>query len=187
MSHFSMDDPDLRSPSPEPIYDNTAKRINTREVRKRDNFLRERISLIEDCMKMRKTYYFPYSSFVPPDDYKPLKKFKKIYLTDNAIKDTKANYIGKIIGQGGKTQKLIENRSGCKIGVRGRGANKQAKDIFENYEPLHIIIVADNDEQLDKGVEEVEKILNGEEDEELKELMDSYNMVIQGIFEENYC
>ena len=124
---------------------------------------------------------------MPPDDYKPLKKFKKIYLTDNAIKDAKANYIGKIIGPGGRTQKLIENRSGCKIGVRGRGANKQAKDIFENYEPLHIIIVADNDDQLDKGVEEVEKILNGEEDEELKELMDSYNMVVQGIFDENYC
>ena len=103
-----MDDPDLRSPSPEPIYDNTGKRINTREVRKRDALLRERISLIEDCMKMRKTYFCFNSRFVPPSDYKPLKKFKKIYLSDNAIKDTKANYIGKIIGPGGKTQKLIE-------------------------------------------------------------------------------
>ena len=56
MTHFAMEDPDLRSPSPEPIYDNKGKRINTREVRKRDTFLRERISLIEDCMKMRKTY-----------------------------------------------------------------------------------------------------------------------------------
>lgn len=85
-------------------------------------------------------------------------------MSDNAINDSKANYIGKLIGPGGKTQKLIEHRSGCRIGVRGRGANKQAKDIFENYEPLHIIIVADNDEGLEKGVEEVEKILNGEED-----------------------
>lgn len=102
-----MEDPDLRSPSPEPIYDNTGKRINTREVRKRDAFVRERISLIEDCMKMRKTYYCCYCRFIPPDDYKPLKKFKKIYLSDNAINDSKANYIGKIIGPGGKTQKLI--------------------------------------------------------------------------------
>lgn len=67
---------------------------------------------------------------MPPSDYKPLKKFKKIYLTENAVNDSKANYIGKIIGPGGKTQKLIENRSGCRIGVRGRGANKNAKDIF---------------------------------------------------------
>jgi splicing factor 1 len=79
---------------------------------------------------------------VPPEDYKPLKKFKKIYLTESAINDSKANYIGKIIGPQGSTQKLIEKRSGCKIAVRGRGANKAHKDIFENYEPLHIIIVA---------------------------------------------
>ena len=81
-------------------------------------------------MKMRKTYIFNHSRFIPPNDYKPLKKFKKIFLSENAINDTKANYIGKIIGQGGKTQKLIEQRSGCRIGVRGKGANKQAKDIF---------------------------------------------------------
>ena len=96
-------------------------------------------------MKMRKTYRYCLIRFVPPSDYKPLKKFKKIYLTENAVNDSKANYIGKIIGPGGKTQKLIENRSGCRIGVRGRGANKNAKDIFENYEPLHILIVGDND------------------------------------------
>lgn len=61
---------------------------------------RERIGLIEDCMKMR-------STFAPPEDYKPLKKYKKIYLTDSAMNDTKANYIGRIIGPEGKTQKLI--------------------------------------------------------------------------------
>lgn len=125
---------------------------------------------------------FLLSSFIPPDDYKPLKKFKKVYLTDSAAKDTKSNYIGKIIGPGGKTQKLIEERSGCKIGVRGRGANKTQKDIFENFEPLHIIIVADTDDNLEKGVEEVQKILNGEEDEELKELLNSYEMQIQGVY-----
>jgi splicing factor 1 len=81
MKNYTAEDPDLRSPSPEPIYDNQGKRINTREVRKRENIFRERISLIEDCMKMRKTYSFYLFSFVPPEDYKPLKKFKKIYLT----------------------------------------------------------------------------------------------------------
>lgn len=83
-------------------------------------------------------------------------------MTENAINDSKANYIGKIIGPRGQTQKLIEQRSGCKIAVRGRGANKTQKDIFENFEPLHIIIVSDNDDQLERGVEEVQKILNGE-------------------------
>ncbi len=69
-------------------------------------------------------------SFIPPEDYKPLKKFKKIYLTEQAINDSKANYIGKIIGPQGQTQKIIEKRSGCRIAVRGRGANKKQKDIF---------------------------------------------------------
>lgn len=107
-------------------------------------------------------------------------------MSENAINDTKANYIGKIIGPRGQTQKLIEQRSGCKIAVRGRGANKTAKDIFENYEHLHVMIVADNDEQLEKGVDEIQKILNGEEDQELKDLLDSYNLQVQGIYD-NYC
>lgn len=105
------------------------------------------------------------NTFVPPDDYKPLKKYKKIFLTETAINDTKANYIGKIIGPEGKTQKLIEKRTKCRIAVRGRGANKKQKDIFENYEPLHIIIVADNDHDLSQGVAEIHKLLNGEEDD----------------------
>lgn len=94
---------------------------------------------------MRPRYLIIQFSFIPPEDYKPLKKFKKIYLTEQAINDSKANYIGKIIGPQGQTQKIIEKRSGCRIAVRGRGANKKQKDIFENYEPMHIIIVADND------------------------------------------
>lgn len=53
--------------------------------------------------------------------------------------------IGKLIGPQGQTQKIIEKRSGCRIAVRGRGANKKQKDIFQNFQPLHIIIVADND------------------------------------------
>lgn len=138
INDFTPDDPDIKSPSPEPIYDKDGRRINTYEVRKRDQLHRERIGLIEDCMKMRDT-------FVPPDDYKPLKKFKKIFLTDAAMNDTKANYIGKIIGPEGKTQKIIEKRTKCKIGVRGRGTNKKQKDIFENYEAPHIIVVADTD------------------------------------------
>lgn len=130
INDYAPEDTDIRSPSPEPIYDRDGKRINTREVRKRDQLHRERITLIEDCIKMRPGYLSQLSRFIPPEDYKPLKKFKKIYLTEQAINDSKANYIGKIIGPQGQTQKLIEKRSGCRIAVRGRGANKKQKDIF---------------------------------------------------------
>ena len=35
----------------------------------------ERIDIIEECMSLKK-------EFVPPSDYKPMKKSKKIYLPD---------------------------------------------------------------------------------------------------------
>ena len=62
-------DNDLRSPSPEPIYDpKTGMRTNTREQRGREKLQREYSDLIEDCQKIKP------NSFVPPNDYKPLKK-----------------------------------------------------------------------------------------------------------------
>jgi len=62
-----MDDADLRSPSPEPVYDQHGKRINTREVRRKENYQRIKGSLTEECVKINK-------NFVPPYDYKALKK-----------------------------------------------------------------------------------------------------------------
>jgi hypothetical protein len=48
-------------------------------------------------------------------------------------------------------------------------------------------VVADNDEQLDKGVEEVQKLLNGEEDEEIKAMLEGLNSQLMGVFNDNYC
>lgn len=42
-------------------------------MRLKEKIVREKNDLYEECMKIRK-------SFVPPGDYKPLKKNKKIYL-----------------------------------------------------------------------------------------------------------
>jgi splicing factor 1 len=61
------------------------------------------------------------------------------------MNDTQANYMGRIIGHAGSTQKLIEQRSGCKIAIRGRGANNIHKDIYENFERLHVLITADTE------------------------------------------
>ena len=119
---------------------------------------------------------------MPPTDYKPLKKYKKIYLTDTAMNDTNANYMGRIIGRGGSTQRVIEQRSGCKISVKGRGANNQSKELYENYDRLHVLITADTDEQLEKGVDEIQKILNGEEDAELKAASERAVSLMNGIF-----
>lgn len=103
------------------------------------------------------------------------------------MNDTNANYMGRIIGRGGCTQKIIQERSGCKISIRGRGANSAEKDIYENYDRLHVLITADTDEQLDKGVEEIQKILNGEEDAAIKAATDTLATLSEGIFNSSYC
>ena len=46
INDYTPEDADLRSPSPEPIYDKDGRRLNTREVRKRDALHRERVGLI---------------------------------------------------------------------------------------------------------------------------------------------
>lgn len=52
-----------RSPSPEPVYDNAGKRLNTREVRARGKLENERHKLILDMYKCNPEYK-------PPADYK---------------------------------------------------------------------------------------------------------------------
>jgi splicing factor 1 len=57
MNDWEMVDPDVRSPSPEPIYDaKTGLRMNTKEQRFRDKYVRERNSLIQEVLLMDPTY-----------------------------------------------------------------------------------------------------------------------------------
>lgn len=67
--------------------------MNTREIRRKDQLYKTKVCLIEECMKMRKT-------FVPPNDYRPLKKQRKIYLQESYYTPD-INYIGLIIGPKG--------------------------------------------------------------------------------------
>jgi len=53
-------DPVLRSPSPEPIYDQvTHKRINTRDIEAREKLVNERNTIIEECMRLDPGYKPP--------------------------------------------------------------------------------------------------------------------------------
>ena len=54
---------DCRSPSPEPVYDHTGKRLNTRDVRKRQEFELRRHQAILELQKMNPLYR-------PPADYR---------------------------------------------------------------------------------------------------------------------
>jgi splicing factor 1 len=74
------------------------------------------------------------NTFVPPNDYRPLKKEKRIFLPED---DPDVNYIGIILGPRGSTQKILENKSGCRISIRGRGT-KQNK--FNSDEKMHVFL-----------------------------------------------
>lgn len=53
----------FRSPSPEPYYDQRGVRLNTREVRKRQELENKRHELIQEMQKLNPAYR-------PPPDYK---------------------------------------------------------------------------------------------------------------------
>lgn len=113
LNDFEDEDPDLRSPSPEPIYDSkTAHRLNTREVRTKEKHVKEKNIIIEELIVLDDRY-------IPPSDYKPPKKVKKLYVPQN----DSFNFIGMILGHRGSTQRDLEKKTGCKISIRGIGSN----------------------------------------------------------------
>ena len=143
-----------RSPSPEPVYDTNGKRTNTREQRVKNKLTKERVSLINEAVKINPT-------FKPPADYKPIqqKKRKKLFIP---VKDyPEYNFIGLIIGPRGTTQKQMEQQTGTKIAVRGKGSMKDGRSNAGDgsEEELHVLITADTDEQLEKASKLIEKLL----------------------------
>lgn len=63
MVHGYVDCTAYRSPSPEPIYNNEGKRLNTREYRTRKKLEDERHQLIQQMLDVN-------PEFKPPADYK---------------------------------------------------------------------------------------------------------------------
>eukprot|EP01097_Dermamoeba_algensis_P000464 TRINITY_DN1159_c0_g1_i1.p1 TRINITY_DN1159_c0_g1~~TRINITY_DN1159_c0_g1_i1.p1 ORF type:complete len:434 (-),score=117.64 TRINITY_DN1159_c0_g1_i1:731-1999(-) len=142
--------------SPEPVYDNMGKRVNTKEMMARERIKRERQKLIELAFKI-------HPGFRPPPDYVPMrmKKSKKIYIPTQ--KYPNYNFIGLIIGPRGITQKEMEKETRTKISVRGKGSIKEGKKsekpIPGEDEDLHVLITGDTDDQLARASVLIEKLL----------------------------
>jgi hypothetical protein len=155
-SEIIIDTPEIRSPSPESIYDNRGKRTNTRDQRIRKALLQERDELYERALQK-----FP--NFRPPSEIKtePKKLTKKIYIPYD--KYPEYNFVGLIIGPRGVTQKKMERESRAKIAIRGKGSIKYGKDKLKKQEGdddnLHVYIAADNDKSLKMASDMVEKLL----------------------------
>jgi hypothetical protein len=153
---FENFDPDLRSPSPEPIYDSKGVRLNVREIRTKEKYIKEKNSLIEELISIDVQYR-------PPYDYKPPKKVHKIYISE--IENEKHKLVALILGVGGSTQRELEKKSGCKISVRGKGSNWKSNinsdfSVYDENEPLHVRVESDKEELMIKAVSLIEPILD---------------------------
>jgi splicing factor 1 len=78
------------------------------------------------------------------------------------------NFIGLIIGPRGKTQKEMENKTGCKIAIRGKGSIKEgARGRLNNQatpqegadEPLHVVVTGDDPVQIEIAAEMIRSML----------------------------
>jgi len=105
-----------RSPSPEPIYDANGVRQNTREVLDKEKYHTRRMELVEQLVECC-------PGFVPPPDYRPAKKSRKIFIP--VAKHPGYNFFGLIIGPRGNTQKRMQAETNTKIAIRGKGSVKE--------------------------------------------------------------
>ncbi|KAH6603182.1 hypothetical protein Trco_007957 [Trichoderma cornu-damae] len=146
-----------RSPSPPPQYDNHGRRINTREYRYRKRLEDERHKLVEKAMKTIPNYH-------PPQDYRrPTKTQEKVYVPVNDYPEI--NFIGLLIGPRGNTLKKMENDSGAKIAIRGKGSVKEGKGRSDaahssnQEEDLHCLIMADTEEKVNKAKQLIHNVI----------------------------
>ena len=149
-----------RSPSPPPKYDSSGKRTNLREVRMRDTLLEKRSKIIEEMMKLNPT-------FPTPMDFLKTKPIRRIYLPKQT--NPLYNPIGLIIGPRGNTQKQLEQETGCKISVRGKGSAKEgskgrATKVVDEDEELHVHIIGDTEEMVERAAKLIEDILKPDDE-----------------------
>lgn len=85
---------------------------------------------------------------------------KKIYLP----RQTGVNYIGLIIGPRGLYQKRLEEESGCKILIRGKGSQKEgAPPQPDDDDDQHVLIIGDSPENVKKAKNAIERIMSADD------------------------
>ena len=74
------------------------------------------------------------------------------------------NYVGLLIGPKGTYQKRLQQQSGCKILVRGKGTKKEGMPPQpDDNEEKHVLIIGDTEENINRATHLVEKILYADE------------------------
>eukprot|EP00747_Dinoflagellata_sp_TGD_P208073 gnl/TRDRNA2_/TRDRNA2_81594_c0_seq2.p1 gnl/TRDRNA2_/TRDRNA2_81594_c0~~gnl/TRDRNA2_/TRDRNA2_81594_c0_seq2.p1 ORF type:complete len:853 (-),score=189.16 gnl/TRDRNA2_/TRDRNA2_81594_c0_seq2:121-2547(-) len=149
-------DPDIRAPSPPPVYDKAGNRLNTRDIRVRKAMTAEYNRLIRFMIKN-------VDGYLPPVDWKPAKLLKKIIIP--LEKFPQAPFMGVIIGPRGVNHKRLQETTGTKIFIRGRDIGDKWQSDEEAAMPQHVHIEGDTEEQILAAEKLVEPLLNPESPE----------------------
>lgn len=98
-----------------------------------------------------------YSQWPVSDGLGHDKKRKKIAVPVHQHPDV--NFFGLLIGPRGQTQRELEMKTGAKIFVRGKGSSQDA----DGEEDMHVLVVGDNDDQINRASDMLEEILQNPE------------------------
>lgn len=142
-----------RCPSPEPEYDRSGRRTNTRPQRYRKLLEDERHNLIETAVNTILGYQLP-------RDYRRPSVFRnKVFIPVTDFPGV--NFIGQILGPRGSSLKAMNTESGAAIAIRGKGSVKEGKGQItdDQNEPLHCLITGSSQRKIDMAKELVQKVI----------------------------
>lgn len=128
----------------------------------------------------------------------PVTLSEKVYVPIKEYPDF--NFVGRILGPRGMTTKQLEQETGCKIMVRGKGSMRDKKKEDQNRgkpnwehlnDELHVLITVEDTEnraaaKLQRAVEEVQKLLTvSEGEDELKKRQLMELAIINGTYRDS--
>lgn len=126
------------------VYGPDGKRQNTRAVRWRDRYGRQRQELLQKLLALNPATAKHRGAML-------LNQKTTVKIPIPIDKFPNYNFIGLIIGPRGKTQKELESKTGCKIAIRGRGSVKEGargrRDGVSqpgDADPLHVVVTGDD-------------------------------------------
>ncbi|KAI8627950.1 eukaryotic type KH-domain (KH-domain type I) [Xylariaceae sp. FL1651] len=162
LNNTVTDNQSRRSPSPEPQYDNSGRRTNTRPQRYRQRLEEERHALIHTAMDTIPNYRMP-AGYIPQTMIK-----KKVYVPVKEFPEV--SFIGQLLGPRGRSLAQLSEKAGANIVIRGKGSvkegkrgrrdnNKKNKTDDDEHEPLHCLITAGTREKMDKASEMLQDVI----------------------------
>jgi len=160
--------------------------------------------LLDDEISKVRSNLFQINGYVkeplilPDGSGPPVVHSEKVYVPVKEHPDF--NFVGRILGPRGMTTKQLEQETGCKIMVRGRGSMRDKKKEEQNRgkpnwehlnDELHVLITVEDSEnratlKLERAVDEVKKLLTvSEGEDELKKRQLMELAIINGTYRDS--